>query len=81
MLTQQYQQINTWFLQPDFDENYTHFSDEIPDLNDETDNFSYITQEFETDSLTSEDDPAEPFTLDFQLLHLYFEHRLTAPAA
>jgi hypothetical protein len=81
VFTQQYQQTNTWFLQQHLPLFYPHFESETDDLSEESDTFSYITQEFDTDSEISEDDPLEDIFSDMEMIQLYLDQRITAAAA
>lgn len=81
VLTQQYQQTNTWFLQPHLPAFYSDFDQENDDFSAESDSFTYITQEFDNDSEISEDDRLEDIFSDIEMIQLYFDQRMTAPAA
>lgn len=81
VVTQQYQQTNTWFLSPEFDlttQANQHFFD---DNDNNSDTFSYITQDFDTSSLTSDSEDETTVDLHSNVFNLYFLLPNTAAAA
>lgn len=77
---QQWQQTNTWFFLSRFDVNTSELDEDSFENSTVSDDFSYITQDYETDSL-SDYEPIEETPLYLKLFNLEYSDKETAPAA
>jgi hemerythrin-like domain-containing protein len=70
-------ETDTCFLYNDFTHFIHDFELETYELSQESDAFSYITQDFEAEMEMYENDPVE----DIEMIQFYFDQRLAASAA
>lgn len=77
---QQWQQTNQWTFLSRFDINLSEIDEDSFENSTFSDDFSYITQDFDTESF-SDEEPTEETPLYLKLFNLEYFEKESAPAA